>query len=99
MVQTEETLLTYPDRTIPFTIHTNASDYQLGADIGLDNKKPITFSKAQCNYTTTEKELPAIVECLKQFLGIVFGHPIDVWSDHKNLVYATTLSESQQVMQ
>ena len=101
MVQTE-TLLTYPDWTIPFTIHTDASDYQLGAVISQRNK-PIAFfsrklSKAQCNYTTTEKELLAIVECLKQFRGILFGYPIDVWSDHKNLVYAATLSESQRVM-
>ena len=49
-------------------------------------------------YTTTEKEVLAIVECLKQFRGIIFGYPIDVWSDHKNLVYAATLSESQHVM-
>jgi hypothetical protein len=102
MVQTE-TLLTYPDWTIPFTIHTDdASDHQLGAVIS-QNNKPITFfsrklSKAQCNYTTTKKELLAIVECLKQFRGILFGYPIDVWSDHKNLVYAATLSEFQRVM-
>jgi hypothetical protein len=69
MVQTETLLLTYPDWTIPFTIHTDASDYQLGAVISQRNK-PIAFfsrklSKAQCNYTTTKKELLAIVECLK----------------------------------
>ena len=102
MVQTEN-LLTYPDWTIPFTIQTDASDYQLGTVIS-QNNKPIAFfsrklPKAQCNYTMTEKELLAIVECLKQFRGILFGYPIDVWSDHKNLVYAATLSESQQVMQ
>ena len=38
----EETLLTYPDWTKPFTIHTDASDYQLGAVISQDNK-PIAF--------------------------------------------------------
>ena len=97
-----ETLLTYPDWTIPFTIHTDASDKQLGAVIS-QNDKPIAFfsrrlSKAQLNYTTTEKELLSIVECLKQFRGILFGYPINVFSDHKNLVYAATLSESQRVM-
>ena len=102
MVQTE-TLLTYPDWMIPFTIHTDASDDQLGAVIS-QNNKPIAFfsrklSMAQCNYATTEKELLAIIECLKQFCGILFDYPIDVWSDHKNLVYAATLSESQWVMQ
>ena len=98
----EETLLNYPNWTKPFTIHTDASDYQLGAVISQDNK-PIAFfsrrlSKAQKNYTTTEKELLSIVECLKQFRGILFGYPINIFSDHKNLVYAATMSESQRVM-
>ena len=97
-----DTLLNYPDWTIPFTIHTDASDKQLGAVIS-QNGKPIAFFsrrllKAQRNYTTTEKELLSIVECLKQFRGILFGYEIDVFSDHKNLVYAATLSESQRVM-
>ena len=38
------------------------------------------------------------MECLKQFRGIIFGYEINVFSDHKNLVYAATLSESQRVM-
>jgi hypothetical protein len=46
-----------------------------------------------------EKELLAIIECLKQFHGILFGYTIDVWFNHKNLVYAANLSESQWVMQ
>jgi hypothetical protein len=67
----KETLLNYPDWSKPFEIHTDASDKQLGAVIS-QNKKPIAFfsqrlSKAQQNYTTTEKELLSIVECLKQF--------------------------------
>ena len=46
----------------------------------------------------TEKELITIVECLKQFRGILFSYEINVFSDHKNLVYAVTLSEFQRVM-
>ena len=46
----------------------------------------------------TRKELLTIVECLNQFQGILFGYEINVFSDHKNLVYAATLSESQKVM-
>ena len=56
------------------------------------------MSKPQCDYTTTEKELLAIVECLKKFWGILFGYEINVLLDHENLVYAPTLSESQRVM-
>ena len=42
MVQTENNLLTYPDWMILFTVHTNASDYQLGTVIS-QNNKPIAF--------------------------------------------------------
>ena len=38
-----KTLLTYPDWSKPFDIHTDESDYQLGAVISQDNK-PIAFS-------------------------------------------------------
>ena len=38
------------------------------------------------------------MECLKQFLVILFGYEINIFSYHKNLVYDKTLSESQRVM-
>ena len=98
----KETLLTYPDWTKPFDIHTDASDYQLGAVISQEGKPIAFFSRklnsAQRNYTTTEKELLSIVECLKEFRNILFGYPIKVFSDHKNLVHAATISQSQRVM-
>ena len=67
------------------------------------NNKPIAFfsiilSKPQRNYTNTEKEMLAIVECLKQSKGIIFGYEINLLSNHKNLDYITSLSESQRVM-
>ena len=65
--------------------------------------KPIAFfsrklNNAQKNYTTTEKELLSIVECIKEFCNILFGYQIIVYSDHKNLVHAATVSQSQRVM-
>ena len=97
-----ESLLSYPYLKLTFTVQTDASDKQLGAVIS-QNNKPISFfyrkvSKLWCNYTTTKKELLAIVECLKQFWGIIFGYEINVSLYHKNMVYAETLSESQRVM-
>ena len=38
------------------------------------------------------------MEFPKQSRGIIFGYEIKSLSDHKNLVYAETLSESQRVM-
>ena len=98
----KETLLIYPDWNKPFDIHTDASDYQLGAVISQEGKPIAFFSRklnnAQKNYTTTEKELLSIVECIKEFRNILFGYQIIVYSDHKNLVHAATVSQSQRVM-
>ena len=98
----DETLLNYPDWTKPFTVHTDAYAKQSDAVISQNNKHisffSRGFSKQQHNYTTTEKELLKIVECTKQFRGILFGYKINVFSDNKHLVYAATLSESQWVM-
>ena len=84
----QEVFLTYPDWTLPFCVHTDASDKQLGTAIS-QNNKPIAFfsqrlSKPQRYYTTTEKELLSIVECLKQFCNILFGYEIHVYSKNKN---------------
>ena len=64
-------LLSCPYWKILFTVHTDASDKQLGDAIS-QNNKPIDFfsirlRNPQPNYTTAEKELLSIVECLNQF--------------------------------
>ena len=87
----KETLLTYPDFNKPFDIHTDASDVQLGSVIS-QNNKPIAFytrklNPAQTRYTTTERELLAIVETLKEFRNILLGQQIVIHTDHKNLCY------------
>jgi RNase H-like domain found in reverse transcriptase/Reverse transcriptase (RNA-dependent DNA polymerase)/Integrase zinc binding domain len=84
-------LLSHPDFNKPFEIHTDASKYQLGAVISQE-AKPIAFysrklSKTQLNYTTTERELLAIVETLKEFRNILLGQQVIVYTDHQNLTY------------
>ena len=85
----EETLLAYPDFSQPFEIHTDASKIQLGSVIA-QKDKPIAFysrklTDAQTRYTTTERELLAIVETLKEYRNILLGQNITVFTDHKNL--------------
>ena len=84
-----KTLLTYPDFSRPFDIHTDASDLQLGAVIS-QGGKPIAFysrklQSFQQRYTTIEKELLSVVETLKEFRNILLGQRINVYTDHKNL--------------
>ena len=92
-IVSKETLLTYPNFKIPFEIHTDASDRQIGSVIS-QNNLPIAFylrklTYAQTKYTVTERELLAIVETLKEFRNILLGHIIKVYTDHKNLTYKT----------
>jgi hypothetical protein len=84
-------MLAFPDFNKKFVIYTDASKYQLGGVI-TQNDKPLAFysrklKDAQTRYTTTEQELLSIVETLKEFHNILLGHKIEVFTDHKNLIY------------
>ena len=62
-------LLTYPDFNENFKIHTDASDFKLGAVI-LQKGKPIALyitqrTLSQQRYTVTERELLSIIETMK----------------------------------
>lgn len=90
-IVSQHVLLSHPDFSKPFEIHTDASKYQLGAVISQEGK-PLAFysrklNSAQLNYTTTERELLAIIETLKEFRNLLLGQRIVVYTDHKNLTY------------
>jgi hypothetical protein len=90
-IVSKETLLSYPDFSLPFDVYTDASHIQLGAVI-CQKDKPIAFysrklNPAQTRYTTTECELLAIVETLKEFRNILLGQQLRVFTDHKNLTH------------
>ena len=87
---TKDVVLAYPDYTKVFEVYTDASSTQLGAVITQENR-PIAFfsrklSSTQQKYSVTEIELLAIVETLKEFKGMLWGQPIKIYKDQKNLI-------------
>ena len=49
-----------------------------------------TLNKAQRNYTTTEKELLAVVDALDKFRTYLVGSDIIIFTDHSALKYLLT---------
>ena len=82
-------------------VETDASDYALAAIISVVNEDnevhPVafhscTFTAAELNYDTHDKELLAIFEAFKIWWHYLEGpaYPIDIIMDHKNLEYFST---------
>ena len=82
-------------------VETDASDYALAAILSVVNEDnevhPVafhsrTFTAAELNYDTHDKELLAIFEAFKIWRHYLEGpaYPIDVVTDHKNLEYFST---------
>ena len=82
-------------------METNASDYALAAILSIVNKDnkvhtvafhSHTFTAAELNYDTHDKELLAIFEAFKIWQHYLEGpaYPIDIVMDHKNLEYFST---------
>ena len=72
-----DVMLSYPDFEGTFEIFTDASSQQLGTVITQNNRHIAYFSRklseAQRKYSITELELLSIVECLKEFKGVLWG--------------------------
>ena len=89
-------MLSYPNFSKEFIIHTDASDVQLGGVITQDNKPLAFFSRKllddQKSYTVTERELLSIVEILKEYRNMLLGQKIIVYTDHLNILNVNTKS-------
>ncbi|GJY74824.1 putative nucleotidyltransferase, ribonuclease H [Tanacetum coccineum] len=91
------------DWNIPFELMCDASDFAVGAVLGqrIDEKfKPIyyaskTLNNAQEHYTTTEKELLAVVFSFDKFrLYLVLSKTI-VYTDHSALKYLSSKQDAK----
>ncbi|CAN6552399.1 unnamed protein product [Malus baccata var. baccata] len=75
-----------PDWSLPFELMCDASDYALGAVLGQRKDKQLhviyfasrTLNDAQLNYSTTEKELLAVVFALDKFRSYLIGTKFDI---------------------
>lgn len=91
-------ILMYPDFTKDFTLTTDASDYAIGAVLSqgpLGKDRPVayasrTLNKTEERYSTTEKELLAIVWAVKHFKPYLYGRKFKLVTDHKPLIYSLT---------
>ena len=96
-------ILVAPDWSLPFELMFDASDYAIGAILGQRHDKhfrPIyyaskTLDNAQGNYTTTEKELLAVVYAFDKFRSYLCLSKITVFTDHAALGYLFSKADSK----
>ncbi|GKB34912.1 reverse transcriptase domain-containing protein [Tanacetum coccineum] len=92
---TKAPILVAPDWDLPFEIICDASDYAVGTVLGqrkTKHFKPIhyaskTMTNAQAHYTTTEKELLAVVYAFEKFRPYLVLSKTIVYTNHLALKY------------
>ncbi|GJW44445.1 reverse transcriptase domain-containing protein [Tanacetum coccineum] len=92
---TEAPILIAPDWDQAFELMCDASDYAIGAVLGQRIEKhfrPIhyaskTMTEAESTYTTTEKEMLAVVYAFKKFRSYLIMNKSIVYTDHSTLKY------------
>ena len=100
---TDAPIMVVPDWSLPFELMCDASDSAVGAVLGQRRDKhfqPIhyaskTLTSAQANYTTTEKELLAIVFAFDKFRSYLILCKVIVYTDHSALRYLLTKSDAK----
>lgn len=81
---TQAPVLKGPNWSVPLQIHTEASDYAIGAVLGqkvdkLENAIYYISKNLQgpeLNYTVTKKEMLAVIYALNKFRHYITGYPI-----------------------
>ncbi|GJW44756.1 reverse transcriptase domain-containing protein [Tanacetum coccineum] len=92
---TEAPILIAPDWDQPFELMCDVSDNAIGAVLGQQIEKhfrPIhyaskTMTEAESNYTTTEKEMLAVVYAFEKFRSYLIMNKSIVYTDHSALKY------------
>ena len=97
----EAPIMPKPDRNSEFEIMCDASDYAMGDVLGQKAEKVFravyydskTFNEAQENYSTTEKEMLAMVFVCKKFRPYILGSHVIIHIDHASIKYLMAKKE------
>ncbi|KAH9698290.1 hypothetical protein KPL71_023958 [Citrus sinensis] len=89
--------------TLPFELMCDASDHSVGAVLGQRKDKVFhsiyyaskTFTPTQINYTTTEKELLAVVFAFDKFRAYLVGTKVTVYTDHVAIKYLISKKDAK----
>ncbi|GJR72235.1 reverse transcriptase domain-containing protein [Tanacetum coccineum] len=100
---TEAPILIAPDSDLPFELMCDASDFAIGAVLGQRHEKhfgPIhyaskTINEAESHYTTTEKEMLAVVYAFEKFGSYLILNKSVVYTDHSSLKYLFAKKDSK----
>nr|GEW92368.1 reverse transcriptase domain-containing protein [Tanacetum cinerariifolium] len=100
---TEAHILIPPDWDMPFELMCDASDFAIGAVLGQRQDKhfrPIhyaskTMTEAESNYTTTEKEMLAVVYAFEKFRSYLIMNKSIVYTEHSALKYLFAKKDSK----
>ncbi|KAL0838547.1 hypothetical protein ABMA28_016655 [Loxostege sticticalis] len=92
-------VLAQADESKPYIVKTDASSYAIGAVLVQgegEHEHPVEYAsrlltKAERNYSTTEREALAVVWAIAKFRGYIEGMPITVLTDHQALKWLMTL--------
>nr|GEY08500.1 reverse transcriptase domain-containing protein [Tanacetum cinerariifolium] len=100
---TEDPILIAPDWDMPFELMCDASDYAIGAVLGQHQDKhfrPIhyaskTMTEAESNYTTTKKEMLAVMYAFEKLCSYLIMNKSIVYTDHFALKYLFAKKDSK----
>ena len=98
----EPVVLTLPDVSRPFEVATDASDVGLGALLSQDGRVVEYASRklnaAERNYSTTDRELLAVVWALEKWRHYLFSQSVVVYTDHRPITFLRSLKEPKGSM-